>query len=276
MTPIRGDAGVTLPRRGDVPITTATVVPLGCRGRISSRPRIRSALSAMIARPYRPSGLVSRHSLPIIGDFDLGEWRVDDAGHPEVLGAGVLAGVGDRLLRDPQQFGLDRRPAAGRSTRPATCAPAGRPTTPTVRAYSEIAAARPPCRSTSLRSSNRDSRSSVMTRVTSARSVRSSSAASVGVVGQHRERVVDAVADHDQFLRDAVVDLPGQPLALLVGGERPHLVEEQRGLQPERGRGGERGHPADRRRRVRAGARPLRRAAVRPCGRRSPAARRAR
>ena len=40
-----------LQRRGDVPITMATVVPLGWRGRISSRPRIRSALSAMIARP---------------------------------------------------------------------------------------------------------------------------------------------------------------------------------------------------------------------------------
>ena len=63
---------------------------------------------------------------------------------------------------------------------------------------------------------------------------------SLGLVGQRGQRVVDAVADHDQLLGDPVVDLPGQPLALLVGGQRPDVVEEQRRLQPQRGRRGQR------------------------------------
>ncbi len=196
------------------------------------------------------------------------------AGHPQVLRAGVLAGVGDRLLGDAQQFGLDRRRAAGRSTRRARSAPAGRPAAPTVRAYSAIAAARPPCRSTSLRSSNRLSRSSVITRVTSARSVAQLLGGLLGVLGQGGQRVVDAVADHHQFLGDAVVDLPGQPLPLLVGGQRAHLVEEQRRLQPQRGRR----RPARSPGRPRRGgyapaASRLQDRPARPCARRRPAAR---
>src|SRR5262245_63083636 len=43
-------------RLGGAPSTTATDVPLFGRGVISNWPRIRSARSAMIARPNRPSG----------------------------------------------------------------------------------------------------------------------------------------------------------------------------------------------------------------------------
>ena len=67
----------TLSRRAEVPSTTATVVPLGRRGLISSRPRIRSALSAMIARPYRPSGRWSADAVTVIRHFDLCVRRVD-------------------------------------------------------------------------------------------------------------------------------------------------------------------------------------------------------
>ena len=67
----------------------------------------------------------------------------------------------------------------------------------------------------------------------------------LGRVGQRREGVVDAVPDHDQFLRHAVVDLPGQPLALLIRGQGAHVVEQQGRLQPQGGRRGQRADAVD-------------------------------
>ena len=56
-----------------------------------------------------------------------------------------------------------------------------------------------------------------------------------------------------QFLRDPVVDLPGEPLPLLGGGQRPDLVEQQRRLEPQRRTARARLRISDR---SRAGSRP--------------------
>ena len=231
----------TLSRRGGVPSTTATVVPLGCRGRDlqpapdTFRPLChdRKTVAAVRRAGQRcPDRHRTLRSARTAG-------RSRSVTH-RFAAPGVLAGVGDRLLRDPQQFRLDRggqpggrlverevHPQARRRRR--RCGRTRRSPRPARRAGRPRCAAR-----------TGYSRSSVITRVTSPRSVRSSSAGLLGVVGQGGQRVVDAVADHDQLLRDAVVDLAGQPLPLLVGGQRPDLVEEQRRLQPQRGRAGER------------------------------------
>ena len=55
------------------------------------------------------------------------------------------------------------------------------------------------------------------------------------LVGRAVGQVVDDVAERGELLGDAVVDLPGQPAPLLGGGDRPHLGEQQRGLEPQRG-----------------------------------------
>src|SRR6478735_377113 len=52
---------------------------------------------------------------PVVLDRDVGEGGPDPAVHPQVLGGGVLAGVGHGLLRDPQELGLHlvAQPAGG-------------------------------------------------------------------------------------------------------------------------------------------------------------------
>ena len=49
-------------------------------------------------------------------------------------------------------------------------------------------------------------------------------------LGELSQRVVDAIPDDDQFLGDAVMDLPGKPLSLLCSGDRPDVVEDDRRL----------------------------------------------
>src|SRR4029450_12020195 len=66
--------------------------------------------------PFRPFGhdrqavttvrAVVREALAVIGDLDLRERRVDGTGNPQIRGSGVLPGIGDRLLGDPEEFGL--------------------------------------------------------------------------------------------------------------------------------------------------------------------------
>ena len=56
----------------------------------------------------------------------------------------------------------------------------------------------------------------------------------VRLVGPRRE-VVEHVAEERQLLGDPVVDLAGQALPLLRGGDGPDLAEQQRGLDPQRG-----------------------------------------
>ena len=86
---------------------------------------------------------------------------------------------------------------------------------------------------TSLRRSKIDSRSSVMTRVSSPRSALQVGL-EVGQVPGPRSQVVDDVAERGELLGDAVVDLAGQPAALLGGGQGAHLAEQQRRLEPQR------------------------------------------
>jgi hypothetical protein len=47
---------------------------------------------------------------PVVLDADLCKRWLDTTCDPQVLGAGVFARVVDRLLGDPQQFGLDVEP----------------------------------------------------------------------------------------------------------------------------------------------------------------------
>src|SRR5688572_17218031 len=51
-------------------------------------------------QPVAPVRPVVGETLAVVGDLDLGVRRVDGTGHPQVGRARVLAGVGDRLLRD--------------------------------------------------------------------------------------------------------------------------------------------------------------------------------
>src|SRR3954454_6313696 len=53
-------------------------------------------------------------TLAVVGDLDLRVRGVDGTGNPQVRGSGVLSGIRDRLLSDPQQFGLGRGGKAGR------------------------------------------------------------------------------------------------------------------------------------------------------------------
>ncbi len=55
----------------------------------------------------------------------------------------------------------------------------------------------------------------------------------VGDVPRPGGEVVDDVAQRGELLGDPVVDLPGQPAALLGGGQAADLAEQQRRLQPQ-------------------------------------------
>ena len=76
-----------------------------------------------------------------------------------------------------------------------------------------------------------EKRSSVTTRLISSRSDAASSWVSA-LVGDRLD-LVDDVAQSDDLLRDPVVHLPGDPVALLRGGHQANVVEEDRGVQAQ-------------------------------------------
>src|ERR1700754_4367706 len=74
----------TLSRLAGDPSTTATVVPLGCRGVILSLPREALAPLGNDGKAVTPVRSVVREPLAVVGDLDLGVRRVNGAGHPQI------------------------------------------------------------------------------------------------------------------------------------------------------------------------------------------------
>ena len=103
----------------------------------------------------------------------LGERRLDPAVDPQVLRRGVLAGVGDRLLRDAEQLGLDVDAQPAWAPRRASGARSVRTRADLAHVVGERGA-EAAASGDSLRRSKIDSRSSVTTRVSSPRRSRSS------------------------------------------------------------------------------------------------------
>src|SRR2546421_7965468 len=200
-------------------------------------------------RPFRHDCKTVASVLPVvcdavtvIGHLYLGERGVHRTGDPEVRGTGVLPGIGDRLLRDPEQLRLGGggqpggrlverevhpQPGRGADGTGGARGGGGQPAVP-VHLAAQLEEGQPQL--------GDHAGHLVAQQAQLVRRV-------FGIHRQDGQRVVDAVADHDQFLCHPVVDLPGEALPLLIGGQRADLVEEQCGLQAQRRRGGQRGDP---------------------------------
>ena len=166
----------------------------------------------------------------VVADLEAGEGRLHPAVHPDVAGVRVLAGVGDRLLRDAQQLGL------GLGAEPGGCLVEGE-------VHGQVGAGSDRVEVVGEGGAQAGRRHDVAAQVEDREPELADHAGELPA--QRRQpgplvlglggggEVVDEVAEGGDLLGDPVVDLAGQAPALLHRGEGAHLLEGERGVEPD-------------------------------------------